>query len=88
MTAKKFTDKWNAENGFPEFVPMPKAHKRYEYKKRPSSIVGRKMYWNPTTLKFKYFHENSVPDGWVRGKPTAAKIRDKGKRKFRLNSAG
>lgn len=40
--AKKFADKWNAENGYPEFVSVPKQPKTYEYVKRKSSILGRK----------------------------------------------
>lgn len=81
MTAKRFADKWNIENGFLEFAPTPKVSKKYEYVKRPSSIVGRKMYWNPETLKYKYFVEGEEPEGWIRGKPQKAKERDKNKRK-------
>ena len=81
MTAKRFADKWNIENGYPEFAPTPKVSKKYEFVKRPSSIVGRKMYWNPKTLKYKYFPEGEEPTGWVKGKPKEAKERDKNKRK-------
>ena len=80
--AKKFADKWNAENGYSEFVSVPKQPKTYEYVKRKSSILGRKMYWNTKTLKYKYFKvDDEIPDEWVRGKPNEAKFRDKNKRK-------